>query len=296
MRKAWRCHWTHAALLAVLTAIVHTWPLATNPAGLSLNYNGDVQLNEWIVAWVQHQLLRDPLQLFQGNIFYPSADVLAFSEPLILPAILGYPVRLLGGSPVLVHNLLLIGGFALTLLGGYALTYGWTSDRVASLLAATAWTFNTQSLVRLEHLQSTHAYGIPLALLAADKLITTGERRHAWWVAIWMVVMAYSSGYLVIFTTIALAVLLIVRIAEWRRDVRRVVPALIMAAVAAGLVILPLYMPYRRVAEQQGMVRPLENVAEFSASINAYAQSIDEGGAVRIISGSTSGGSSPMTW
>jgi len=273
MTLAWRSHWTHAALIAVLTAIVHTWPLATDPAGLSLNYNGDVQLNEWIVAWVQRQLLHDPLHLFQGNMFYPARDVLAFSEPLIVPAVLGYPVRLAGGSPVLVHNILLIGGFALTMVAGYALAYEWTSHRIASLLAATAWTFNTLSLVRLEHLQATHAYGLPLALLAADRLITTGQRKHAGWLAGWMVVMAYSSGYLVIFTAIALTVLLAVRLPEWRSNARRAVPALVLAAVGAGVIILPLYLPYRRVAAQQGLVRPIEQVAEFSATLGAYAQS-----------------------
>ena len=273
MRPAWRSHWTHAAVFAVLTAIVQTWPLATNPAGLSLNYNGDVQLNEWIVAWVQHQLPRDPFRLFQGNIFHPARDVLAFSEPLIVPAILGWPVRALGGSPVLVHNLLLIGGFVLTMIGGYSLVYAWTSDRVASLLAATAWTFNTQSLVRLEHLQAIHAYGLPLALLAADRLITTARWQHAGWLALWMIVMAYSSGYLVIFATIALAVLFIVRAGEWRMQARTTVAALVLAALAAGVIILPLYLPYRRVAEQQGFARPFEQVAEFSATPGAYARS-----------------------
>ena len=61
------------------------------PATLSRNDNGDAQLNEWILAWVAHQLPRAPLQLFQANIFYPAQDTLAFSEPLIVPALLGAP-------------------------------------------------------------------------------------------------------------------------------------------------------------------------------------------------------------
>ena len=105
-----RSHWTRASLVAVLLAVLHTWPLATAPGTLSRNDNGDAMLNEWIVAWVQHQLPRHPLQLFQANIFYPARDTLAFSEPLIVPAILGSPVRLAGGSPVLVSNLLLLLG------------------------------------------------------------------------------------------------------------------------------------------------------------------------------------------
>jgi len=260
-----RSHWTQAVLIAVLLAVAHSWPLATDPAHLSLNYNGDVMLNEWIVAWVQHQLPRDPLHLFSANIFHPAPDSLAFSEPLIVPAVMGAPVRILGGSPVLVHNVLLLAGMALTMLGCYALVHAWTGDRLASLLAGSAWAFNTQSLTRLEHLQAHHAYGVPLALLAADRLIATGEIRHALLLAFWMSVMAYTSGYLVVFTTIALAVLVIVR-----RPTLRVHASFALAALLAGVAILPVYLPYRRAANEQQMVRTLDSVSEYSALLNGY--------------------------
>lgn len=268
-----RSHWTGAAFVALLLAIVHTWPLATAPWRVSLNYNGDVMLNEWIVAWIQHQLPRAPFALFQANIFHPARDVLAFSEPLIVPALLGWPVSLLGGSPVLVHNVLLIAGLALTMLGTYALAHHWTRDPVASLAAGAAFTFNTQSLMRLEHLQAAHAYGLPLAILAADRLILTGERRYAWWLATWMIAMVYTSGYLVIFACVALAVLLVARIGTWRGRALRVIAGFTLAALVSGMVTLPLYLPYRRVAQEQGMVRTLEGVTQFSASPEGYVSS-----------------------
>lgn len=268
-----RSHWTHAAAVAVLTAVLHTWPLATDPAHLSLHYNADAMLNEWIVAWVQHQLVRAPFQLFDANIFHPAPDALAFSEPLIVPALLGAPVRAAGGSPVLVHNLLLLAGLAVTMLAGYALAYHWTGDRLASLLAGTAWTFNTHSLMRLEHLQAAHAYGIPLAILAADKLITTGQVRYAGWLSACMVLMAYTSGHLVIFAATAVTVLLAARVPEWWGRARHLLVSLTLAAIAAGIVILPVYLPYRRVAIDQGMRRPLESVWQFSATLDGYAAS-----------------------
>ena len=79
-----RTHWL-AITVFVALSFIHTWPLATNPAVLSLNDNGDAQLNEWILAWVVHQLPHDPANLFEGNIFYPAKGSLAFSEPLIVP-------------------------------------------------------------------------------------------------------------------------------------------------------------------------------------------------------------------
>src|SRR5687767_2615316 len=77
--------------VCLLLAIIHTWPLATDPGRLSQNDNGDALLNEWVMAWVAHQLPRAPTELFDGNIFYPARDTLGYSEPLIVPALMGAP-------------------------------------------------------------------------------------------------------------------------------------------------------------------------------------------------------------
>src|SRR5260221_14523260 len=107
--------------LCVLLAIAHTWPLVLHPGRYSHNDNADSQLNEWILAWIAHQLPRDPAHLFEANIFYPAHDALAFSEPLIVPALMGAPVAWAGGSPVLVYNLVALAGFALTAFATFLL-------------------------------------------------------------------------------------------------------------------------------------------------------------------------------
>src|SRR4051794_38343491 len=139
--------------LCVLLAVLHTWPLARHPGRYSLNDNADAQLNEWILAWVAHQLPRDPLHLFEANIFFPAHDALAFSEPLIVPALLGAPLAWAGASPVLVYNLVLITGFALTAFATFALVERWTGHWTAGLLAGSAFAFNTHTLTRLAHMQ-----------------------------------------------------------------------------------------------------------------------------------------------
>ena len=262
--------WAVAALACALLAIVHTWPLATAPGTLSRNDNGDAQLNEWIMAWVAHQLPRDPAHLFQGNIFYPAPDTLAYSEPLVVPALMGAPVAWLGGSPVLVFNLMVMTGFMLTALAAYALVLSWTGDRAASLLAGAAFAFNTQTLTRLAHVQAQHLYGLPLALLATDRIMTGTGKRSWLWLALWMAVMAYTSGYLLVFAVVMIAVALLVRVGEWWSRAADVLTSLTLAAIGAAVVILPLYLPYRRVALTQHMVRPLEGVIEFSASLRGY--------------------------
>jgi len=133
--------------------------------------------------------------------------------------------------------------------------------------------FNTHTLTRLAHVQGLHIYGLPLALLAADRVIT-GSGRRAWvWVAVWMTVMAYTSGYLVVFGAAMVAVALLTRIGEWRRRALPVLGGFGLAAATATLAILPVYLPYRRVARTEHMVRPLEAVSEYSATLAGYLAS-----------------------
>lgn len=259
-----------AILVFVGLAVIHTWPLATNPANLSLNANGDAQLNEWILAWVVHQLPRDPFTLFDANIFHPAKDALAFSEPLIVPAILSAPIFWLGGSPVLAYNLMLLAGLALTALATYGLVFSWTRDRPAALVAGSLFAFSTHTLTRLPHLQAIHAYGLPLALLFADRLIRRPSAASALGLALSMALMVYTSGYLVVFAVFMIAVALVSQAFVWRRNARAVLAGFTLATVVAGVASLPVVLPYRRVAIEQGMVRSVENVQQFSASPRGY--------------------------
>jgi hypothetical protein len=253
-----------------MLAVIHTWPLATAPGRLSRNDNNDAQLNEWIMAWVAHQLPRAPSQLFDANIFFPARHTLAFSEPLIVPALLGAPVAWAGGSPVLVMNLMVLAGFALTAFAGFTLVYRWTGDVTAGVLTGATFAFNTHTLTRLPHVQALHLYGLPLALLATDRLIARPRARDALWLAAWMSVLAYTSGYLVVFAAIMVVTALLVRVREWLPHSRTVLPLFALAAALAAVAVAPLWAPYRQAAVEYGMTRSLDNVAEYSATMKGY--------------------------
>ena len=259
-----------AFALCVVLAVLHTWPLVLHPGRYSRNDNADTQLNEWILAWVAHQLPRAPLQLFEANIFYPAHDALAFSEPLIVPGLLGAPLAWAGASPVLVYNLVLIAGFALTAFATFLLVERWTGRWAAGMLAGSAFAFNTHTLTRLAHVQGIHIYGLPLALLAADRLFRDGSKKAAAALAIALGLAAYTSGYLIVFAAVMLGIVAIALAPEWLRQWRRVVPGVALAGVASAIVVLPIYLPYRRAAIEQHMVRTLDIVKEYSATPMGY--------------------------
>jgi hypothetical protein len=103
-----------------LLAILHTWPLAASPATSSRYDNSDAMLNEWTVAWVGHQIISDPLHLFDANIFFPERNTLAYSEAMLVQGVLGAAgvarcadARL---QPVLLLAALLLTGWATCLV------------------------------------------------------------------------------------------------------------------------------------------------------------------------------------
>ncbi len=265
--------WPRAACLALFVglAVVHTWPMARDPASLSRNDNADTILNEWILSWVVHQAVHEPSRLFQANIFYPERDTLAYSEPVIIQSALAAPVRWLGGSPVLAYNLVLIGGFALT---GWAMTLvvqQWTGSWVAGLMSGLLFGFNAHTLTRLPHIQAQHVYFLPLAMLALDAFLRRPDLRRAWQLAIWFVLQALTSIHLLVFTAVALTVGALVRPADWfgPRVVRVAAWALVAAGIASVL-LLPFLLPYWRVQQEQGLTRTFTDALMYSASWMDY--------------------------
>jgi hypothetical protein len=259
-------------LLFVGLSVIETWPLATNPARLSRNDNGDTVLNEWTLAWVVHEAPRAPQHLYDGNMFYPERDTLAYSESLIVQSVLAAPIVWLGGSPVLAYNLVLLAGFALTGWTMSLVVSQWTLDRVAGLLSGILFAFNAHTLTRLPHLQAQHVEFLPLALLALDELLRDPRVRHALWLALWFTLQALTSVYLLVLTAVALTTATIARPEDWAgRRFARLAPPVALAATTASLALFPFLAPYWRLRYERGFSRSIGDAMTFSASWRDYA-------------------------
>jgi PA14 domain len=262
--------WMTLALFVTL-AIGHTWPLATSPGHLTRHDNRDTMLNEWIVAWVAHQAPRDPLHLFDANIFYPERGTLAYSEAMLPQAAMAEPLFALGASPVLVYNLLLIAGFALSGWAMCLVVRRWTRDWTAGIVAGAVFAFNAHLLTRLPHLQAQHVEFLPLSLLALDGVLTQPSTRGAVRLALWSVLQATTSVYLLVFTFVALAAGVLARPRDWIGP--RFWPfarALGTAALLAALALVPFLIPYYRANHDLGLTRSLSDAALYAATWKDY--------------------------
>ena len=263
-------------------AVAHSWPLASDPVHLSRLDNHDAELLTWTVAWVAHILPRAPLSLFEAPILYPEQHTLAFSEHMFVPSVMGAPLLWMGASPVLVYNLLIIAGLALSGWGMYLLIARWTGSVAAGVIAGLLYAFNAHVLTRFVHLQAQHVEFFPLLLYALDRVITapaTSPReghastmlsagwRHAVLLAAAFVLQALCSNYLLAFMTYGLLVSVAVRWNELST------PSWILLSIAGALSIIamfPFLWPYYLVDQAHGLARDVNVVTQYNAGWRDY--------------------------
>jgi hypothetical protein len=261
-----------ALLLFVVLAVIHTWPIASDPGHLGRNSAADTKLNQWTMAWVAHQIVRHPFHLFDANIFYPERHSLAFSEHLFVQSVMGAPAAWAGGQPVLVYNLVLIAGFALTGWTAALVIHRWTGNWMAGILSGSLMAFNAMTLTRLSHIQMLHMEFLPLALLALDQLLIAPRPANALKLALWYVLQALTSVYAMVFCAVALVAAAVVRPGEWWGSrARAALPVFALAGGVAGLSLLPFMWPYLEARREQEMFgRALPEIARFSARFTDY--------------------------
>ncbi len=95
------------AVFIVLTG-VFTAPLSLHPASEALDLGPDTRLFLWTLGWDVHALQRQPLAIFDANIFYPESGTLAYSEHQIGSALFAAPVIAVTGNPLLAMNLVVL--------------------------------------------------------------------------------------------------------------------------------------------------------------------------------------------
>jgi hypothetical protein len=228
-------------------------------------------LNEWTLAWVAHQLPRDPLHLFDANIFYPEKRTLAFSEHLLPQAVMVAPVLWAGGSPVLAHNLALLAGLTLTAWAMCLVIRRWTGSWWAGLVAGSLAGYNASSLTQLAHIQSLHLEFLPLALLALDRLLNRPRTRHALALGGWFALQSLTSGYFLVFSSVAMVAAAAARPRDWlRTHTRQVVPRLALAAGTALLLLAPVLLVYWRVHTEHRVARTMHDLTLYAASLRDY--------------------------
>ena len=163
---------TASAVIVVLTAFL-TWPQCLYLRS-KLASHDDPYFSTWRIAWIAHALRTDPRHLYDANMFYPEPRTLAYSDATLLEGVVAAPFIWAGLPPLLVYNVLLLGGIAASGIGMFVLVRHLTGNPSAALVSSAVFTLVPYRIEHIMHLELQWTMWMPLALWAVHR--ATAER------------------------------------------------------------------------------------------------------------------------
>lgn len=224
----------------------------------------DSLFSVWRLAWVAHQLVSDPLRLFDANIFFPERTTLAYSDAMLFPGVVLAPLAWLAISPVAIYNFAVLASFVCSATAAAALGWRLTGRIEAGLVAGMIFGFAPHRFDHFSHLELLLNWWMPLAFMALQDALKTGRPRAYAALAACLSFQVLSCIYHGLFLTVCIGAAAAAAIVTGQAtSMRRHVPGVAWLAAAAAVFLL-YSLPYQ--ANQQIVgERPLEEIALYSA-------------------------------
>ena len=230
---------------------------------------GDPLFSMWRVGWVAHQIVTDPLHLFDANIFYPERLTLTLSDPVILPALTIAPLLWAGVHPAVAYNLLFLSGFWLSGVATYLLVERLTGSARAAFVGGLTYACYAYRFEHYSHLELQMTQWMPLGLLALHLFLATGRRRYAFGFGLAGVAQLYSSMYYAAFFLVYTVVIGGGLVRIHRLSIRPLVRPLAVSAVVVAMLAVPIVMAFVAAQPMKGAREPYE-VEFYSAYPSDY--------------------------
>ncbi len=252
-------HLAAAALFVALSAVM-LWPLP-RLITRAIAHPSEPYVNTWVYDWAWHATTHRGASLFRANALHPDGPSLAFTEHQYGIALFGFPFRLAGASPLLMHNILLLLGFAFTGYGAFVLTRVVTGSWWAGIASGVFLAFVPWRFTHLMQTQHSWAGWLPLmiAALIAFARTPTWQRAALFGIAFFM--NGITNLHWMAFGSLAIAVAALIFL------IRRPRALLLLAAstVIATLLLIPFLLPYREVRERYGFRGDFDEAKRHSA-------------------------------
>jgi hypothetical protein len=226
---------------------------------------GDPLFSMWRLSTLAHQLVTDPAHLFSGNIFYPAADVLAYSDAILLPGLIAAPFLWIGVPVAFVYGVMCVLSFFASGLSMFVLVRAVTRQFLPGILAGVCFAFYPYRFSGYGHLEKLGVFFMPIAVLLLWRVLQVGRRSEGMALGLTIAAQTLWSLYLGAFLTVCLAGVAIFRWAaghfRWRDRWKPLLAGVLMTAAIVG----PYTLPYWRVRPVVGERARFE-VDVFSAS------------------------------
>jgi hypothetical protein len=246
-------------------AVLMTWPLAMH-VSTAVHDPTDPYVSVSILDWDLHAITHHPLALFDLPVFFPAHHALAFTEHLFGIALVVLPFRLLGASPIALHSIALILGFAFCGYGAAVLGRMVTRSGAAGLVGGLFYAFVPYRFHHLPHVSYVWSGWLPLLLAS----LLWYARRPSWRRACAFGVVFFLNGitclHWLAFGSVAIVLTAVLLAAAgekffdaqwWSR--------LGIAVMIASVALLPWLVPYWTVARESRMQRSWAETKPYSA-------------------------------
>lgn len=249
----------------LIAALAMTWPLVRHLSTMTAP-GFDPLLQIWLSRWVQHALATNPTGLFDANIFHPFPTTLAYTDANVPGALIAWPIDVIARDPIVTNNILTIGTFVLAAWGVQAVAVRLTGNRAAAWLAGFAYAFAPWRMVHLWHLNWLESAWLPWALLAFLRIIERPTIQRGIVFGLAAAVVTLTSFYLSV-QVVALATILLAAAIIGDKRVRTLATVRSLAVATAVTAILagPVYLPYLKVRNEQGLQRTMAETQEYKA-------------------------------
>jgi hypothetical protein len=258
--ERWREFGIVLLAFVALTALF-TWPQVIRMNGVP--DLGDPLFSIWRISWVNHRIWTHPTTLFDTNIFYPERLTLAYSDPVIVPAILAAPFFWVGIPRVIAYNLLFLSSFVGSGVATYYFVRALTGRRDAAAIAGVVFALYPFRFEHYSHLELQMTMWMPLALWGLHRAMAAGRLRDGVATGFAFALQMLSSLYFGMFFAVYL---LVVAAALWfgRQRPLRPISVLAAGAILGGVIVAPVASQYIANRTMMGD-RDVDTVASYSA-------------------------------
>ena len=253
------------AFAALTVAMAAPWSL--HPASRVLVDTPDTHLFIWTLGWDAHAFLTNPFGIFDANIYFPLPNTLAYSENLIGTALIAAPIIWLTGDAMLAMNLAALASCWLCGLGAYLLARKLKVGVPGAVIAGIVFAFAPARFFRMSQMHLVAMQWIPFSLAYLHSYLDTRRARDLRLAMGFGVLQVLCSGHGAVFLTVASAAVVASRLALGEPlALRSRIRDFGLTGVLLMAPILWMAWPYRRVQQEMGLRRTLENWTVTSAS------------------------------
>ena len=243
-----------------------TWPQVAQPYAVS--DMGDPLFSVWRLMWLTHEFVRNPLNIFNANQFYPEPRTLTFSDPVLTPALLFAPLQAIGLHRLVAYNIVFLSGGVLSGVAMYYLARALTGRRDAAWIAAAIFTMHPYRVEHFAHLELQMTMLMPVAVWGLHRTLASGRLRDGLATGAAFGAQFLSALY---YGTFLIPFLFVIGGCLWiaRGFPLKPLRSLAAGAVLAAVMFAPVFAVYLQTKPYMGS-RPVATVGFYSAEGRDY--------------------------